>query len=295
MSANLQQMISGSVPLSPRHALATPGVDQTPEGQIAPVVGALVSQYATMMPKASRTPDAIERMKEIALGILRTNRGLMRVATSNPMGLCNALLAAAKLDIDLTPALGLAYLIPRGGEVCFQLSYRGIIELARRSGKISKVYAELVFPGDTFEASRGTDPHIAHRPDYFGAERSDEQALGVYAVAVYTDGTTDFEVLSRDEVARARAVSKVRSGPWDDWWGEMAKKTAIHRLAKRLPKSREAAQVLALDIGADTPAEPRIRIDARPVTPQPQAMPAISVDPSQPFDVADEGEPEFKG
>ena len=80
--------------------------------------------------------------------------------------------------------------------------------------------------------------------------------LGVYAIAVYPDGSIDFEVLEISDIETCRSVSKNPNGVWKKWYNEMAKKSAIRRLFKRLPKESKCADIATYDekndIGADT-------------------------------------------
>jgi recombination protein RecT len=133
-------------------------------------------------------------------------------------------------------------------EAQFLPSYRGMIQLARRSGDVAIVYACEVCAGDKFEAINGTDRRLVHQPDWFG-ERG--QTIGYYAVFTTRDGAADFEIMSVSDVQKIRNTSKAKDSTfWTDWFDEMAKKTVIKRLSKRMPMSVELASAIAIDNAA---------------------------------------------
>src|SRR5690606_22598960 len=130
-------------------------------------------------------------------------------------------------------------------EVQFIVGYRGMIDLARRSGQILSIEARTVQEKDHFEVEFGLDSKVAHRPAW---EVADRGALTfVYAVAKLKDGGVQFEVMSRAEIEAIRDASQgyqmakryARDGkinsPWATNFEEMAKKTVIRRLFKYLP------------------------------------------------------------
>lgn len=117
----------------------------------------------------------------------------------------------------------------------FMPSYRGLISLARRSGMVSLVYADAIRKGDKFKISRGTDPKLEHEPTLDHGE-----PMAYYAVAKMDDGSFDYEIMTPLEIDAIRKRSKAASmGPWVSDYEEMAKKTVLKRLTKRLPVSVE--------------------------------------------------------
>lgn len=129
------------------------------------------------------------------------------------------------------------------------IGYRGMIDLARRSGQIVSLSAYCVHEQDTFNYKLGLDPDIEHIPASV-ADRG--KVTHVYAVAKLKGGGVQFEVLSRAEIEAIRSTSKAgNSGPWKDHWEEMAKKSAIRRLFKYLPVSIEAVRAVEIDEKSD--------------------------------------------
>ncbi len=183
-------------------------------------------------------PDVFVR---IAYTTLRTNPNLLKC---EPKSLMAALMLSAQLALEPGGPLGRAYLVPYGREVQFIVGYKGFMELARRSGRISDIYAETVREGDTFEVSYGLHRDIVHK---HGETRG--KLTHVYAVATYRDGSApSFVVLDRARVESFRKRSKAaNNGPWVTDEEAMWLKTAVRRLATWLPLSIEFAQAAAAD------------------------------------------------
>ena len=216
----------------------------------------LVNQYAEVL--TDRSGPALARIKETILGLFHLNPSLADAAKADPASLCSAVVASLNLGLSFNQSLQQAYLVPRKGKVCFQLGYRGLMELARRSGAVVSMSAELVYPTDRFDVVMGTDRRLVHTPDIWGANRAYANALGAYATATMANGVVDFEVMPKTEIERRRAVSASQSGPWRDWPEEMARKTVLRMLLKRLPLSVEAATLMKRDYEDDDNREPVI-------------------------------------
>ena len=207
---------------------------------------AFQKQMALAMPK-SMTPD---RLTRIVMTECRKTPALMKCA---PESFYGAVLQCAALGLEPGSALGHCYLLPFGngkdkqGRPNAQLiiGYRGMIDLARRSGQIVSLQAYCVHEQDTFNYKLGLDPDIEHIPASV-ADRG--KVTHVYAVAKLKGGGVQFEVMSRAEIEKVRASSKAgNSGPWSSHWDEMAKKSVIRRLFKYLPVSIEAVRAVEID------------------------------------------------
>lgn len=207
-------------------------------------------QMALAMPK-SMTPD---RLTRIVMTECRKTPALLKCA---PESFYGAVLQCAALGLEPGSALGHCYLLPFGngkdkqGRPNAQLiiGYRGMIDLARRSGQIVSLQAYCVHEQDTFNYKLGLDPDIEHIPASV-ADRG--KVTHVYAVAKLKGGGLQFEVMSRAEIEKVRTSSKAgNSGPWSSHWEEMAKKTVIRRLFKYLPVSIEAVRAVEIDEKTD--------------------------------------------
>lgn len=122
----------------------------------------------------------------------------------------------------------------------------GLIKKARQSGEISTIGANIVYKNDHFEQwFDNTGENVLHKPNYT-SDRG-EMVL-VYAFAKLKDGSLMVEVMDIKDVNEIREVSKSKEfGPWKNWYKEMARKTAVRRLCKRLPSNAELESVLRSD------------------------------------------------
>ena len=119
----------------------------------------------------------------------------------------------------------------------------GILKKIRQSGDVAKVSAQVVHENDHFVVSYGFDEDVTHNPPTLGQPRG--KPIGAYATAVLKDGSRLLEVMDLDEIEKIRAVSRSKDkGPWVDWWEEMARKTVMRRLAKRLPMSTDIEEAV---------------------------------------------------
>lgn len=117
----------------------------------------------------------------------------------------------------------------------------GIIKRVRNSGEISRLNAFVVYANDVFHVTYGLEMSLRHEPKF-----TDPGApIGAYAVCLFKDGQTDFEFMSLKQIEAIRERSKSKdSGPWKSDWSEMARKTVIRRLSKRLPVDSDIARVV---------------------------------------------------
>lgn len=152
---------------------------------------------------------------------------------------------SAQLGLEPGSALGQAYLVPYGNQCQLILGYRGMIDLARRSGQVLSLNAYAVREGDEFNYQLGLHPDIHHVPSC-EADRVKKPITFVYAVATLRGGGYQFEVMSRAEVEAVKAKAKSKN-IWNNYFEEMAKKTVIRRLFKYLPVSIEALQITNVD------------------------------------------------
>jgi recombination protein RecT len=212
-------------------------------------------------------PERFERNLAIAL---RQHPNLLKC---QPEAVFNEVSKAAALGLLLDPQLGEAYLITgwnareNRAEPQLRVGYRGLIKLGRQSGEITTIYAHDVCANDAFDCVLGDQKRLHHKPNFM----SDRGEVGAYyAVAKMTNGEADFEVMSlrqihgirdRSDGWKAFKSGKIKSTPWSTDEGEMAKKTVLRRLMKRMPASPELADALRLEDDADFR-------DIRDVTPE---------------------------
>ncbi len=188
-----------------------------------------------------------------------------------PVSIFRATMQAAELGLEPGSALGEAYLVPYKSECQLIPGYRGLVTLARRSGEISNIWAEVVYEGDEFEAKYGLHPDVLHVPKFQTQDASKIQFA--YACARFRTGETQFIVMHRTEIDRIRARSAAgRSdrSPWSTDTAEMAKKTAVKRLCKMLPMSVEMARAVKLDNAHESGDYSDVEFDVVDAMPDPE-------------------------
>ena len=207
-------------------------------------IRAMEGEVAKALPSVM-TP---ERFTRITLSALSSNPDLQGTTPASFLG---AMMTAAQLGLEPNTPLGQAYLIPyknKGTLECqFQLGYRGMIDLAYRSGEVQIIQAHIVYANDKFDFSFGIDPKLNHVPAL--GERG--EATHVYAMFRTKDGGYGFDVMTIDDVRRhAAKYSKSYSSsysPWNTNFEEMAKNTVLKRVLKYAPLKSDFARAVAAD------------------------------------------------
>lgn len=199
---------------------------------------AVEARMIELMPK-----DTLKREISFAMQAINNSTQLQDCSKES---LQKAVYNVALTGLSLNPVLKYAYLIPRwsrnGTQAVLEPSYQGLIKLLTDTGSIVAVSANIVYEGDVFEVSYGTQAEIVHRPKF-----KSKTVQCVYAVAVLKgENFRQFEVMALDEINdimarseghKAFVAGKTKSSIWSEHWGEMAKKTVIKRLFKYLPKT----------------------------------------------------------
>jgi recombination protein RecT len=186
-----------------------------------------------------------ERLMRVAVNCVAKTPGLQKCT---PTSLLQCVMAAAEVGLEPGGVLGQFYLVPMGNVATPIIGYRGLLELARRSGQIASIRAVVVREKDRFRMTEGIEQTLDHEPFLDGDAGPMKY---VYAVAKLRDGSVQVEVMSRAQVDGIRARSRAgSSGPWVTDYDEMAKKTVLRRLSKWLPLATERwEKALELDNG----------------------------------------------
>jgi len=192
----------------------------------------------------------IDPNRAVSLALVAASKN-PKLLQCDQKSILRCMMESSALGIMPFSALQLGYIIPYFNgktkvlEAQFQLSYRGIVEIVRRSEKIISIEAHVVYENDIFECTLGTYPKLQHSPN-FKEERG--KPVAVYAVATHSGGERQFDIMSIFDVEKVRAKSKSpNSGPWVDFFDEMAKKTVVKRLCKYLPISDDSAEIIHKD------------------------------------------------
>jgi recombination protein RecT len=226
--------------------------DMKPKDQISYLLKTKQTEIAKMLPKHLNA----ERLLKVAQIAATTTPALAKCDVPSLIG---AIGQCAQMGLEPNTVLGHAYLVPfntkRGDKwvnsVQVIIGYKGLIDLARRSGQIISIAAHEVCANDHFELVYGLDEKLNHTP----AMGDRGEVIGFYAIAKLKDGGHAFEFMSRFQVEEIKAASerknKRESSVWKDHFVEMGRKTVIRRLAKYLPLSIEFQTAAALDSMAD--------------------------------------------
>ena len=201
------------------------------------VIQAGAKQFATALPKHINS----DRFVRIAITTIRQNPKLAQCSQESLLG---ALMVSAQLGLE-PGTLGQCYLIPYGRECQFQIGYKGMIELLRRSGQLKDIYAYSVYENDDFEITYGLDRNLIHKPNL----ANKGNFLGCYCVAILKDDTRAFEYMTKEEIeAHAKKFSKTfGNGPWKTDFEAMAHKTVVKKMLKWLPLSVEFLENIEKD------------------------------------------------
>lgn len=182
----------------------------------------------------------VDKFLRVAMTALQQNPNLLNLDRPS---LFAAVVTAAQLGLLPDAQLGEAYFVPRKGKVCLDPGYRGLIKLARQ-GDIGFVEAELIHKNDHTTYILGDDSRLECIVSWM--DRG--EMIAAYAVAKFRDGSMAARtVMTKAQVDAIRATSQNASGPaWTNHYEEMAKKTALRRLAKLLPLSTTASNAFRL-------------------------------------------------
>lgn len=184
---------------------------------------------------------AFERESVFALQQLTQSDYAIGIAIGNKQSVINAVSNIAAIGLSLSPAKKQAYLVPRDGKICLDISYMGLMDLATATGSIKWAQASMVHATDNF-ALNGMDKQPTHNYNPFSKERGD--IVGVYVVVKTSDGEYLTHTMTIDQVQdiRNRSASwkaylkSKKSCPWLTDFNEMAKKTVVKQAYKYWPK-----------------------------------------------------------
>lgn len=241
--------------------------------KVTNTVVSLIEKSRDQIARALPRHVSPDRLLRVAVTTLRRNPDLARC---DQYSLIGAIMQAAQLGLEPDGILGRAYLVPFAAkgqalkQVQLIVGYRGLMDLARRSGEIVAIYAHVVRERDQFSVEFGLAPKLTHIP-FAGGDAG--EITGAYAVATFRAGGAQCEHLWRWEIDEIRKSSKASGGgPWVTHYAEMAKKTAVRRLCKYLPASVELMQALSLEDSHDMDVSQDLR---QLVMPEPLEAPTL--------------------
>ncbi len=233
----------------------------------------LLERQRPQIERALPTAIGADRFTRLVLTELRRTPALL---DCSPESLLGAMMLSAQLGLEPGP-LGHAYLVPfkdkASGvkQVTFILGYRGMIELARRSGQVGIVRAATVYQGDEWAYHETQTGPKLHHAECAPADRG--EVVCYYALATIHAGPRAWAPLVKRlwpqdvEAARKRSpMGREGRGAWTTDYEPMAWKTCVRRLAPWLPMTPTFGRALEADeapvVGLDDEGEPVIEGEA---------------------------------
>ena len=209
-----------------------------------------------------QTPAIQKKMYELVdKNAASFGTSIMQIVNNNhmlleaePMSIFNAACMAATLNLPINNNLGFAYIVPyknsRTGKVeaQFQLGYKGLIQLAQRSGQFERLVSLAVYSAQLVEK----DLINGFKFDWSIEPDEKEQPIGFYAYFKLINGFTAELYMSRDQIDKhAKRYSqsfRKNSGVWADNYEQMALKTVTKLLLSRqAPLSIEMQKAVMSD------------------------------------------------
>lgn len=198
----------------------------------------IASQSDTFVKVLSDDSILWEREKQFAGQLLMANDYLNNIAWKNQQSLKNAIINLSTIGISLNPAVKHAYLVPRDGKVCLDISYIGLMHLAQKTGSILWGQSAIVRANDDY-VNQGIDVAPSHKYNAFASNADRGVIVGAYCVVKTADGSYLTDQMNIEDLHKVRGTSKAftsgKKCPWTDWEEEMMRKTVVKRASKYWP------------------------------------------------------------
>ena len=189
---------------------------------------------------------SVERFISTVRQGLQTHRDKDKLLTANRQSLYLACMKAAADGLMLDGRE--AALVVFGTDVAYMPMTQGLVKLARNSGEIKNIEAQVVYANDKFTYIMGVDPSPRHEADWFSGNRG--EPVGAWALVTLENGEKIPAILPKNKIMRVAASSKnayqydcSKGASWEEWW----RKTAVKNVLKYAPRSTELDRALAHD------------------------------------------------
>jgi recombination protein RecT len=174
-----------------------------------------------------------------AMQVMQANSYVMDLAYKNPRSLQAAITNVAAIGISLNPASKQAYLVPRKGVICLDISYMGMMHLAQISGAIEWGQARTVRQNDVFELN-AINEAPTHKYNAFASTEQRGEIVGAYVVVKTQTGDYLTHTMNKEAIdaimMRSESVKSGKASPWKTDYEEMAKKTVVKQAHKYWPR-----------------------------------------------------------
>lgn len=223
---------------------------QAPKQQQRKSIQQLIIAMKPQIEKALPEVMTPERFTRITLTALSSNPKLQDCTGESFMG---AMMQAAQLGLEPNTPLGQAYLIPYGNQCQFQIGYKGLIDLAYRSGEFTQITAEAVYENDEFHFEYGLNSDLVHKP----ALTNRGEVIAYYGLFKLKNGGYSFIVMSKEDIEKfakqySQPYKQGRNTPWKTDFDSMAKKTVLKQVLKYAPIRTEFARQISADESVKT-------------------------------------------
>ena len=210
--------------------------------------------YGTLQPLeqefqavCSEPTIAFKREMEFAMQVFSGNEYLAKVAAGNPLSTRSAVMNVSAIGITLNPAQKLAYLVPRKGKICLDISYMGLMHIAQQSGAIKWCQSAIVRKNDKFKRV-GIDRAPEHEFNEFATAEERGEMVGVYCVVKTDDGDYLTNTMRIADVYairdRSEAYKSGKPSPWSTDEEQMILKTVVKQAAKYWPRRERLDQAI---------------------------------------------------
>ena len=210
--------------------------------------------YGTLQPLeqefqavCSEPTIAFKREMEFAMQVFSGNEYLAKVAAWNPLSTRSAVMNVSAIGITLNPAQKLAYLVPRKGKICLDISYMGLMHIAQQSGAIKWCQSAIVRKNDKFKRV-GIDRAPEHEFNEFATAEERGEMVGVYCVVKTDDGDYLTNTMRIADVYairdRSEAYKSGKPSPWSTDEEQMILKTVVKQAAKYWPRRERLDQAI---------------------------------------------------
>lgn len=209
-------------------------------------------------------PALMQRFMGTVFSLLAKQSDLLEQATVP--SLVQAVKDVAQMGLE--PFTGECAIVQYDGIATVLVEYRGYLKMIRASGLVRNIDCQVVYDRDEFvygwDRQGGYFTHKPFMPDFRveGAEQDRGGYRYAYAYAIMPDGFCMLEVMTEAEIAEIRdhysRAGGRRVNAWRDAFGEMARKTVLRRLRKRLPTSPAMGVLTRLEAFEDRAEMPRL-------------------------------------
>lgn len=208
--------------------------------QVHSLINPLKAEFEQMCSEPSIT---FKREAEFAMQIFANNDYLAGVAVQNPVSTCSAIKNIAAIGITLNPAQKLAYMVPRKGAICLDISYMGLMHIAQQSGAIKWCQSAIVRKNDRFMRV-GIDKAPQHEFNEFDTIEQRGDVVGAYTVVKTDEGDYLTHTMRAEDIYSIRDrseawkafKSKGKACPWVTDEEQMILKTVVKQAAKYWPR-----------------------------------------------------------